>query len=141
MTWPNPRTAIILIAIYAHMTGAAAQTASETWRCGNSYSDQPCPGGKAVEAADPRSSADRRAADADTRRDRASAEVLERDRLRRDAVARRQSQPIVIAREPVAGPPPKPLEAKKKKGRKEPEYFTAHDPEAALKKRKKKSEP
>ncbi len=138
MTSPQPQIAFFLIAACVHLTGPAAANASETWRCGNSYSDQPCPGGKAIDASDPRNSADRRAADAATRRDRAAADTLERERLRREAMARQQSQPIVIAKERVAVSQPKPHAGKKKRGRREPEYFTAHDPEAALKKRKKK---
>jgi hypothetical protein len=76
--------AIFLIAGYAHLAPAAAQNASGTWRCGNTYTDQPCKGGKPVEVNDARSEADRRAADAATRRNEKRADELERSRVKLD---------------------------------------------------------
>ena len=133
--------AIFLIAACAHLTGAAGPNPLGTWRCANnSYSDQPCPGGKAIDASDPRSAADRRAAEAATRRERSAAEALERQRLKREALARRGSQPIVIGKAPAAPErqATKPDKKKKKKSGREPEYFTAHDPEAAHSNKRKK---
>lgn len=76
--------AIFLIASFAHLAGAAAQNAQGTWRCGNTYTDQPCKGGKEVSVDDARSDADRRAADAATRRNERRADELERSRLKLD---------------------------------------------------------
>lgn len=132
--------AIFLIATCACLTGVAGQNATATWRCGNSYGDQACASGKTVEAADLPSAADRRARDAATRRERATADALEHDRLQREAQARRESRPIVIGKTPPAPAisAPKPGKTVRKTG-KAPEYFTAHGPQAASEKRKKKS--
>lgn len=135
----RPIIAIFLIAGGAQLAGAAGQNDSQVWRCaGNRYADRPCPGGQALDAADPRSDADRRAADAATRRDHAQAQALERDRLRRAGQARREGGAIVLdARR--AGPPatmqapaPKPKQGGKrgKKAGPAPEYFTAAGPKA-----------
>ena len=131
--------AIFLMATCAHLPGAAAPNALGTWRCAhNSYSDQPCTGGKAIDVADPRSNADRRASDAVTRRDRAAADALERERLQRETLARRDGRPIVFGKAPVEPAPSsgrheaKPNKKTKKgeKSAKEPSYFTAYDPQA-----------
>ncbi len=81
-----------------------------------------------------------------TRRDRAAADALERERLKAEALARRDSRPIVIGSNAPAEPAPAHHTArparKKAKGGKEPEYFTAHgtdaDAEAKPDKRTKK---
>jgi len=72
--------AIFSIAIGVCSAGAAAQGAN-TWRCGNTYSDRPCEGGKTVKVDDHRSDEDRRSADAGTRSARSNADQLERSRL------------------------------------------------------------
>ncbi|WP_295985619.1 hypothetical protein [uncultured Variovorax sp.] len=73
-------TAILSVAIGICSAGAAAQGAN-TWRCGNTYSDQPCEGGKTVKVNDRRSDEDLRAADAGTRSAQAQADRMERNRL------------------------------------------------------------
>lgn len=118
-----------------------AQNASGTWRCGSSYVDQPCADGNAIKAADPRSVDDRRAQDAATRRARATADALERERLQREAQARRDGRPIVIGKPSAASPSPgipasQPRKGKVRKSGKAPEYFTARDPQVASDKRK-----
>lgn len=91
--------AIFLIAGCAHLAPAAAQNASGTWRCGSTYTDQPCKGGKAVEVNDARSEADRRAADAATRRAEKRADELERSRVKLDRdVAERDRKAAADAR-------------------------------------------
>ena len=82
MAKPSTPVAILLIAICAPLAGAAAAHAAETWRCGNTYTDQPCKGGKAVDVDDSRSEADRRASDAATRRAEVRSAELERTRLK-----------------------------------------------------------
>lgn len=76
--------AIVLIA--AGMAGMAH--ASEVWRCGGGYSDRPCDNGSLVKAADDRSDADRRAADAATRRLEARGDKMAHDRLAQERQAR-----------------------------------------------------
>ena len=82
MAKPSTPVAIFLIAICAPLAGAAAAHTAETWRCGNTYTDQPCKGGKAVDVDDSRSEADRRASDAATRRAEVRSAELERTRLK-----------------------------------------------------------
>jgi hypothetical protein len=79
--------AILLIASCACSTGVLAQGASKTWRCGNTYSDRPCEGGKAVKVDDPRSDEDRRAADVGARSASTHADQLERSRLSQEKAA------------------------------------------------------
>ena len=128
------RLAILTMAATFHMASAAAPNALGTWRCANNtYTDQPCADGQAIDATDTRGDADRRAADAATRRAKAAADAQEKERVKREERAWREGRPAVIARpapEVVASRPMvKP--ARKKKGGKEPEFFTAHDPQAA----------
>ena len=62
--------------------GAAAQgTDATAYRCGNSYSSKPCPGGTAVDAADPRSAAQQREAREASQRQADLARQMKADRL------------------------------------------------------------
>ena len=81
MAEPSRTLAIFSMAICAHLAGAATAGA-QTWRCGNTYTDQPCQGGKAVDVDDSRSEADRRASDAATRRAAVQSTQMERTRLK-----------------------------------------------------------
>lgn len=65
----------------------SAQDGAPTWRCGNTYADRPCEGGKVVKVDDRRSDQDRRAADASTRNARSYADQLERTRLTQEKAA------------------------------------------------------
>lgn len=129
----------------ASLAPAAAQDTSgpnSTWRCGNTYSDRPCAGGKAIDVSDPRSATDRRAADAVTQRAATSAGTMERDRLQleRAAVDHERANAIANARakaeqDKAARPKPPPKSSKKHKaGHLPPEYFTAHGEDAPAKK-------
>lgn len=60
---------------------------AQTWRCGSTYSDRPCEGGKTVKVEDPRSEQDRRAADAGARSAQTQADHLERTRLSQEKAA------------------------------------------------------
>ncbi|MFM9927189.1 hypothetical protein VLK31_29670 [Variovorax sp. H27-G14] len=79
--------AILLVAISTCSTGVFAQHGAQTWRCGNTYADRPCEGGKTVKVDDPRSEQDRRAADAGARGLQAQADQLERNRLSQEKAA------------------------------------------------------
>ena len=70
--------AIFFIASGALWLPAAAQGRSETYRCGNTYTDRPCEGGKPVKVDDVRSEADRRASEAGTQKAEVRADQLER---------------------------------------------------------------
>ena len=142
--------AALLIAASAHPAGAAGpnDAGAQAWRCGSSYSDQPCPGGRAVTVHDVRSSADRQAQDRSTRDTQRQADAMARERRALEHEAARQ-RPGVIApppapaakvppRETVAKPPKTHKPKKHAKG--ETDAFTARDPSAAAagKQRKKK---
>ena len=115
----------------------AAASAQNVYRCGESYSNQPCPGGTVVPTDDPRSAAQRAQTDAATRRDARSAQVLERDRLRQEG---QPAQAIIPppATEPTATVADRTSSATRPK---KPALFTAVAPrkpgEVAPKKKKK----
>jgi len=75
--------AMTLLAAGLH--GAAA--AQQVYRCGNQYSQQPCPGGKEIEAADPRTQSEVKRADAETARQAKAADAMEKARLQQEAKA------------------------------------------------------
>jgi hypothetical protein len=90
-------------------TGVAAQSgpssqarSAATWRCGNTYTDQPCAGGTPVQADDIRSPEARRASDEATRRSERSADAMERDRLRLERAAVSRGGATVFADHRVA---------------------------------------
>lgn len=60
----------------------AAQT---VYRCGNSYSESPCPQGTAVDVSDPRSAAQKRDSDTAAQRNARAADAMERARLKEEA--------------------------------------------------------
>jgi hypothetical protein len=68
---------------------AAAQT---VYRCGNSYSQQPCPGGSAIDASDSRTPEQRRTQEATVRHERRVADRLEQERLKEEAAAARAAR-------------------------------------------------
>ena len=74
--------AIFLVAIGALSTGATAQN---TYRCGDSYSQTPCPGGVIVQTADQRSPAQKSESDSVIKRDAKTADVMEKARLQQEA--------------------------------------------------------
>lgn len=86
--------AIILIALNAHPTGATAQN---VYKCGNNYSEQPCPGGTVVESSDARAQTQKVQAGTAAARDAKAADAMEKARLKAEA----QAAPAYI-------PPPKP---------------------------------
>lgn len=68
-------TALLLAAI------AGASLAQSVYRCGNSYSQQPCAGGMAVAVEDERTPQQAAQSTASTRRDVALADAMEKQRL------------------------------------------------------------
>ena len=80
-------TAVFLISSFVFWTSTWAQT---VYRCGGSYSQTPCSGGVAIDASDPRSSAQKMQSDGATRRDASTADAMRQTRLeqeRRDIAA------------------------------------------------------
>ncbi|AGU51587.1 hypothetical protein VAPA_1c45180 [Variovorax paradoxus B4] len=84
--------ALFLVACGTFWMPAVAQGRSETYRCGNTYTDRPCEGGKQLAVDDAPTEADRRAADAATRRAEARADQLERIRLSQEKEAYERSR-------------------------------------------------
>lgn len=84
--------AIFLVASGAFCLSAAAQGRAEAYRCGNTYTDRPCEGGRPVKVDDTRTDADRRASEAGTQRAEARADQLERIRLSEEKEAYERSR-------------------------------------------------
>ncbi len=134
---------LLALALCAATTAASAQT---IWRCGpdgRSYSDAPCPDGRAVAWADTaRPAADVQAAQARAERDAALAESLRRERLQREAQAARHAggaagigptaaelrQQELLAARWTARHPPKTTWKKAPRHRSEPDIWRATAP-------------
>ena len=128
--------AIAAIAFHALCAAPAATAGTTAWRCGNTYTDQPCPGGQALSVDDSRDAAQKREADRAIREAQAAGERLERERVREEK-AQAGRAPTLIDNKPVPRPGAEST-AKKKKGKKEPEHFSAHDPVTTAKKKAEK---
>jgi hypothetical protein len=127
----------ILLALAA---GCALPAIGQTvYRCGDSYSQQPCPGGKPVAVEDARTAGQRAQTTEAVKRQAAAADQLEQERLRQEA-----KPPSLVL------PPPKIEEPMNQRDRtestakaKKPKYFSAVSPkkpgDAAPKKKKAKS--
>ena len=136
----NPRTAIVIVAMAACATWTlqAAAGGSAAWRCGNAYTDRPCPDGKEIALDDARDAARKREADSSTRDAQAAGDRLERERLRQEK-AQAGRQATLIDSRPAAPKADADSAKKKKRGKKEPDYFSAHDPVATAKKKAEKA--
>ncbi|MDP3700481.1 MAG: hypothetical protein Q8R72_06205 [Hylemonella sp.] len=66
--------------------------AQKVYRCGNSYSQVPCPDGQAIDAADSRTPEQRKAHDASVRHEKRNADTLEKTRLKDEAAAVRAAE-------------------------------------------------
>lgn len=84
-------SALIFIAACASWTGVSAQT---VYRCGDSYSTQPCDQAKPVTNADPRSPAQQQQAQANAARDGDLAQRMEQERLAREKAAGKPAAPL-----------------------------------------------
>ena len=101
------------LALLLCLTGAAAQ-AQTVYRCGadgKTYSQQPCPGGKAVDASDARDAGQRRQSQDAAARDAAEARRLATERREREAHPGANAAGI----KPVAVAAAKPLKPRKQK--------------------------
>lgn len=120
--------ALFFIAVCAMNTGAWGQ---KIYRCGTAYSQTPCADAVAVDVTDSRSKAQKAQADAMTRRDAATADTLEKNRLQDEAQAQADSQAERHKNSKAASAVARKSTKKKKK---EPDYFTARDTGAKTKK-------
>ena len=93
--------------------GVQAQASeAPVYRCGNTYASTPCPGGKPVDAADPRSAAQLKQAQVAQQRDARMADQLATERRAREKAAMGQ-QAAGIG--PLAAKPAAPAASKAKK--------------------------
>ena len=96
--------------------GASAQT---VYRCGTTYTDTPCPEGRVVAVADPRSSAEQQAANGVVQRDRVLAREMVAERLQRERELRANGSGLANVG-PAAEIRPKVLSKKVKAKRRSP---------------------
>jgi hypothetical protein len=90
--WPF---ALLLVVV-----GATAQAAGPVYRCGSSYSQTPCPGGRQLEAGDPRTAAQRAEARRQAAAERKAARSMERERLSSEKKLR--SEPAIASLGPTS---------------------------------------
>lgn len=110
---------------------ATVASAQQVWRCGNSYSQQPCPGGTPLDVTDPHRPADAARVARATKSDQQRADALEKARLEQERKAPRAQ--VMGAPQAAATPPQSTKKAdkkqdKKKPAPKEPAHFTAVAP-------------
>lgn len=117
-------SAIFLIATIALSTGAIAQN---VYKCGDAYSQTPCPGGATVDAADQRTPVQKTQADLATRRDARAADAMEKARLQQEKTDIAANTPTVKPDVTGTATDTGTTHAKKKKKR-TPDYFTAEVP-------------
>ncbi|MCG2591776.1 hypothetical protein LZ009_03175 [Ramlibacter sp. XY19] len=122
----NRKTLIAAIALAA----AGAAGAQTMYRCGSSYSQQPCPGGSEIAGLAPRPASDIAQAKAAAHADAKRADAMEKARLQQEKNA---PKAMVMGPKEVASAP-KAVVAKKNKGGK-PEEFTAVQPGTGKKKK------
>ena len=142
------RSALLLAGACFHWGALAAESigAGGAWRCGNTYTDQPCAGGKELDLDDTRNSEQKRVADQSTRDAQIAADRMKSDRLRLED-KHAQQRPILIGDKPKEARktqtrPDKAASKKPKKGQKDTVYVsaqTARAAEAAPPKKSKKS--
>jgi hypothetical protein len=121
-------SALLLIAVCALSTGASAQN---TYKCGNSYSQLPCPGGVVLDPRDGRDSSQKTQADTASLRDARVADALEAQRLQQAQKDLRANTPRHLPAEAAAPrqqgrtdtQASRPLKKKQ-----QPAYFTAQVP-------------
>ncbi len=131
--------AMFLIAAHAHPVRAYAQN---VYKCGETYSQQPCAGGKAVAVDDARSELQKSQSGAAARRDAKTADAMEKARVKQES---QPAQAYIPPAKAQPQPEQKPERKARKSKKKKPEYFTAVAPRQpgdkapAKKKRKSKA--
>ena len=92
--WRRSATALLckLVGLFSLASLVSQDVAAQgadapAYRCGNSYSSKPCPGGTAVDAADPRSAAQQREAREASQRQADLARQMKADRLAAERAA------------------------------------------------------
>ena len=114
--------ALVLVVLSVSAGGAGAQ---QIYRCGDSYSQTPCPDGVVIEATDGRTKAQKKQADLATERAERTAAALGKARLQQERAATAAHAPKVKAKASAPASKNRNSQARKKK---ESEYFTVQIP-------------
>jgi hypothetical protein len=112
---------MVLVVLSVSSSGAGAQ---QIYRCGDSYSQTPCPDGIVIDATDGRTKAQKTQADLATERAERAAAALEKARLQQEKATATHA-PKVKAKASAPASKKRNSQAKKKK---ESEYFTVRIP-------------
>jgi hypothetical protein len=131
----SPKATLLLVSIALCSLQAHAQS-QKTYRCGNTYSQTPCPGAVTVDTSDNRSKDQKVQTDNATRRDLRTANSMEKTRIQQEEAQKRantfsnvnmekQAAKKKAAEEKAAAEKANPSTKKKPK---KPEYFTAKKP-------------
>ncbi len=91
--------AIFLVAVMAFSSGAKAQN---TYRCGDSYSQTPCPGAAIIDTADKRTQAQKAQTDQASKRDAQIANAMEKARLQQEAKDLAANMPAIKPATPAS---------------------------------------
>ena len=78
----NNKSSLFVLLAAAWLMPTAAQ---DIYRCGDSYSQKPCPGGTVVQAEDPRSADQRSQTSLAAERDAKTADAMEKARIKEEA--------------------------------------------------------
>lgn len=118
-------SATLFIATCSFSTWAVAQN---TYKCGDNYSQTPCPDGVAIDATDKRSREQKTQTDDATRRNAETAQAMEKTRLAQERKDLAANTPVTksVSGDSRDTSDKNQVTAKKKK--KEPKYFTAQVP-------------
>jgi hypothetical protein len=116
---------LVTIGALLALTGGDA-LAQQMYRCGTTYSHEPCQGATMVQAAHQPAPAEARRATTAAQQDARRADAMEKERLAQEA---RAPKAIIIggAEKPAQAKVTEPGQAKMQKGKK-PDYFTATSP-------------
>ena len=115
------------IAIGSMSTWASAQN---VYRCGNTYSQTPCPSGKSLDVTDSRTADQKKQTDAAAASSAKAGDNMEKTRLAQEKrdLAANKARPVVIATAaPKVAAEPQPRTHAKRKKKTSP-YFTAQAP-------------
>lgn len=114
-----------VLCLLACVAGWSIPAAGQTvWRCGDTYSQKPCPGGKAVQAEDSRDPGQRAQTSSAARRDAKLADEMEKARLKEEAKA----APAYIPPPKAEGPADHGDRTRSMAVAKKPAHFTAVAP-------------
>src|SRR5450830_1879720 len=113
---------LVLVVLSVSAGGAGAQ---QIYRCGDSYSQTPCPDGVVIDATDGRTKVQRTQADLATKRAERTAAAMEKARLQQEKTPTAAHAPKVKAKASAPASKNRNSQARKKK---ESEYFTVQIP-------------